>query len=167
MLTVAGLFHSSFELEKAVLHLLDGTVETTQLRVIPLRPARTDTKPEGLLEWLMTGGFFGDTLHRSDGKSAMDGVAAGATLGGLAGVIAGAAVKVGPVILVVVGMLGGGLAGYVLDVLIRKHQYRRPDERRAQTSGTVLEVTCRDEQQAAAVEQILMHNQAHALGREL
>lgn len=167
MLTVAGLFHSSFELEKAVLHLLDGTVDAAQLRVIPLKPARTDKKPEGLLEWLMLGGFFGDALHRSDGKSVIDGVAAGATLGGLAGVIMGAAVKVGPVVLVVIGVLAGGLVGYVLDVLIRKHQYQSPDERRKQTSGTVLQVNCQDEQQAAAVEQILTANQAHALGREL
>jgi|GEM_PF-3120519 len=166
--TVAGLFHSSFELEKAVTHLLSLQFDGTQLHVIPLRLAKTDGKPKGLLQWLMLGGFFGDTLHRSDGRSLMDGVAAGATLGGLIGVIMGAAVQQGPVLMVVVGITAGGLAGYLIDLVIRWRQRDRPRGKDdPKKRGTILEVRCTDDNQAALAERILVHNQAHALGRAL
>lgn len=166
--TVAGLFHSTFELEKAVTHLLSQQFDGAQLYVIPLRAARTHGKPMGLLKWLMLGGFFGDTLHRSDGRSMMDGVAAGATLGGLGGVIMGAAVRQGPVLLVVLGILGGGLGGYLLDAVIHwRHRNRAKGKDDPQKGGTILEIRCADENQAALAERILKQNQAHALGRAL
>ncbi|MDF2629731.1 MAG: hypothetical protein K0R39_3562 [Symbiobacteriaceae bacterium] len=164
---VAGLFLSTSELEKAVLHLLQQKVDGTHLKVIPLHLAPSVARPTGLLSWLMMGGVFGDTLHRSDGKSVMDGIAVGATLGGLAGVIAGAAVLPGPVVLTVAGILGGGLIGYLLDVLIHKPDRSGTAVPKGAKVCAILQVRCEDESQAALVEQVLDANQARALGREL
>lgn len=166
MPTVAGLFLSSIELEKAVLHLLSEQVDGTQLQVTPLHLTAKAAKPTGFISWMMMGGAFGDTIHRSDGKSVMDGVATGATLGGLTGVIAGAAVLPGPVVLGVLGILGGGLIGFGMDVLIHKPHQQGPLPEGTKVCA-ILQVRCQDETQVKLVEQVMEAQQARALGREL
>lgn len=166
MPTIAGLFLSTTELEKAVLHLLREKVEGTQLQVTPLHLTSAVAKPTGIISWMMMGGAFGDTLHRSDGKSVMDGIATGATLGGLAGVIAGAAVLPGPVVLTAIGILVGGLIGFGLDLLIHKPNRQGPVPRGTKICA-ILQVRCQDEAQVKLVEQVMEANQARALGREL
>lgn len=166
MPTVAGLFLSTQELEKAVLHLLSEQVDGTQLKVTPLHLTAAAAKPTGFISWMMMGGVFGDTIHRADGKSVMDGIAAGAVLGGLTGVIAGAAVLPGPVVLTVIGILGGGLIGFLLDVLIHKpHQYG-PVPKGTKVCA-ILQVSCKEDAQAKLVEQVLEANHARAFGRDL
>jgi hypothetical protein len=96
MPTVIGLFRSSYELEKAVLQLMSQQFQGTQLRVVPMQEMEAAPQPKGIRGFLMRGGFLGDTLDRTDGTSVMDGIAAGATIGGLAGIIAGAAILPGP-----------------------------------------------------------------------
>lgn len=166
MPTLAGLFLSTPELEKAVMHLLSEQIDGTQLKVTPLHLTAAAAKPTGVISWMMMGGVFGDTIHRSDGKSVMDGIATGATLGGLAGVIAGAAVLPGPVVLTVAGILGGGLIGFCCDVLIHKPHRHGPVPKGTKICA-VLQVNCKDDAQVKLVEQVLEANQARALGREL
>ncbi|HYF79025.1 MAG TPA: hypothetical protein VD973_17960 [Symbiobacteriaceae bacterium] len=163
---IAGLFLSTQELEKAVLHLLSEQIDGTQLKVTPLHLSANAAKPTGIISWMMMGGVFGDTIHRSDGKSVMDGIAAGATLGGLAGVIAGAAVLPGPVVLTVIGILGGGLIGFICDVLIHKPHQHGPVPKGTKLCA-ILQVNCQDDNQVKLAERVLEENQSRALGREL
>lgn len=121
-------------------------------------------QPAGLTGWLMGGGFFGDTIQRSDGASVMDGVAAGATLGGLAGVIFGSAYIAGPVTLGVLGILGGGLVGYLLDLVIHRDK-RKPPGLAGEKASTLVLVDCESPARADGAEQVLRENQAREIGR--
>lgn len=164
MPTVIGLFRSAFELEKAVNQLLSQQFQGSQLRVVTMQITEAAPRPKGVRGWLKRGGVLGDTLDRSDGTSVMDGTIAGATVGGLAGVMTGATFLPGPVALGVAGILGGGLVGYLLDIMIPEHQ-RQEYKKAIQKGCTLLEVTCRNKDEADAAELIVRENQAHEVGR--
>lgn len=164
MPTIVGVFRSSYELEKAVLQLVSQRFHGTQLTVVPMQITEAAPKPTGLRGWLARGGLLGDTLDRADGRSVMDGAAAGATLGGLAGVIAGAALLPGPIAIGVAGMLGGGLVGFLLDILIPEPQ-RQEMTKAAKKGITLLQVDCRNGAEADSAVLILRENQAHEIGR--
>jgi hypothetical protein len=162
--TVLGLFRSLYELDKAVNQLLSQQFQGSQIRVVTMQLTEAAPQPKGLRKWLMRGGFLGDTLDRSDGTSLMDGTIAGAIIGGLAGVIAGAAMLPGPIALGVAGILGGGLTGYLLDLLIPEN--RRQEYAKALSRGsTLMAVRCHNEEQRKTAELILRENQAHELGQ--
>jgi hypothetical protein len=160
---VIGLFRSSYELEKTVTHLLSHQFEGTQLTVVPMHMTDAAPRPRGIRRWLMSGGVFGDTLDRSDGTSVLDGIIAGATIGGLAGIIAGAAVLPGPVALGTAGILGGGLIGYLLDILIPENKREEYSKAMAKSS-TLLQVDCRTPEEAKTAMLILRENQPHEVG---
>lgn len=164
MPSVIGLFRSNHELEKSVLQLLSQQFQGSQLTVVPMQETKAAPKPGGIRGWLMRGGVFGDTLDRSDGTSVLDGITAGATVGGLAGVLVGAAFLPGPVALGVGGILGGGFLGWLLDLLIPEN--RRQEYARALRKGsTLLQVECESPQQAEVALEILRDNQAHEVAR--
>ncbi|MGE5674779.1 MAG: hypothetical protein ACM3XM_13060 [Mycobacterium leprae] len=126
MPTVMALFQSNLDTERAIAELsLNGFSEKDVALVIfsALQPPK---KQRGLLSWLARGGFLGDTLDSSDGRSVMDGVGVGGLIGTLAGLIYGSLWRYGPITGAVLGLLGGGLIGYVLDCVIpdrRKDQF--------------------------------------------
>lgn len=164
MPTVMGLFRSSAELDKAVNRLLSQQFKGYQLRVVPMHRTLAAPKPKGLRAFLMRGGFFGDTIDRNDGTSLMDGVAAGATLFGLAGMMAGAALPYGPVALGTGGIMLGGLVGYLFDLLIPE-MTRREYAQAIKKASTLVLVDCDTPRQADGAEQILRDTQAHEVGR--
>jgi uncharacterized protein YcfJ len=164
MPTVIGLFRSSYELEKAVQQLMSQRFQGSQMRVVPMQETEAAPKPKGFLGFLSRGGLLGDTLDRSDGTSVMDGTCAGATVGGLAGVIMGAAVLPGPVALGVAGILGGGLLGFLVDRIIPAN--RRQEYAKALRMGsTLLHVRCLNDREVETAALILKENQAHEVGR--
>lgn len=165
MTTVIGLFRSTYEVDKAVNHLLSHRFQGTQIRVVTMRETRFAPLPrKGLLGWLMRGGVLGDTIDRSDGTSVMDGTVAGATIGGLAGVILGSTLLPGPVALGVAGIMGGGLIGYLLDRMVP--EIRRLEYDKALDMGaTLVLVRCRTPQETDTAEHLLQENQAHEVGR--
>ena len=164
MPVVIGLFRSSVELDKAVNQLLSQRFAGSRLRVVPMGLTEAAPRPRGIKGWLMRGGIFGDTLDRSDGTSVMDGIAAGATVGGLAGVIAGAAYLPGPVAFGVAGILGGGLLAYVIDLMVPEN-VRQEYARAMRKGSTLLVVHCENDRRAESAERILRDNQAHETGR--
>ncbi len=123
----------------------------------------------GLLGWLQRGGVLGDTLVRSDGISVLDGAVAGATIGGLGGIIAGATFTAGPVALGALGILGGGLAGYLADLAIPERS--SPEHAALAESlpfgagALLLQVDCPTPAAADAVELILREGAVGAVGR--
>jgi len=163
MPTVVGLFRSSMELDKAVNQLLSSQYLRDQLAVLPLHKTEAAPRPKGILGWFMRGGVFGDTLDRTDGTSVMDGVAAGATLGGLAGVIAGAAWQPGPITLGAGGILGGGFLGWLLDRVVPENR-RQEYDKALRKSSTLVLVRCARPERAAEAQRILRENQAHEIG---
>lgn len=164
MPSVIGLFRSNHELEKTVLNLLSHQFEGSQLTVVPMQETAASPKPKGIQRWLMRGGVFGDTLDRSDGTSVLDGICAGATIGGLFGVMFGAAVLPGPVALGVAGILAGGFIGWLLDLLIPEN--RRQEYAKALAKGsTLLQVECGSREQADLALTVLRENQAHEVER--
>lgn len=164
MPVVLGFFRSSYELDKAVNELLSQRFQGPQIRVVPMQETEASPAPKGIRGWLMRGGFLGDTIDRADGTSIMDGVTAGAILGGLAGVMFGATVLPGPVALGVAGMLGGGLVGFLLDRAVPEN--RRQEYARGLSKGrTAVLVLCQNAEAAAVADRILRENQAHEIGR--
>lgn len=119
MPTILGLFQAADLAEQAVAELsLNGFTEKDVgivlfSAVAPPRPGGT-----GLVGWLQRGGLLGDTLDHADGVSVMDGISIGAVLLGVLGLVWGSRLGPGPVALATLGMLGGGLIGYICDRLI-------------------------------------------------
>ncbi len=125
-----GLFQSTEQAERAVAELsLNGFTEKDVAMV--LFSALPTAKPKGVLEWLSRGGALGDTIDKSDGISQMDGVGVGAVFGGLLGITLGSRWRLGPVVWSTLGMLGGGITGWIVDRLI-------PEKRRDQLEASLI-----------------------------
>lgn len=103
--------------EQAVAELsLSGFTEKDVALV--LFSAVREPKSSGFLGRFMRGGVLGDTIDYSDGVSVMDGTGLGAVFGGLLGLTWGTRYPIGPVTMGTLGMLGGGLVGFLVDRLI-------------------------------------------------
>jgi len=114
-----ALFQVPEYAEHAVAELsLNGFTEKDVAMVLfsAVPPPRSDRG--GVLAWLSRGGALGDTIDRSDGVSVMDGASVGAVLVGLVGLVWGTRMSYGPITVGTLGMLGGGLIGYLIDRLI-------------------------------------------------
>lgn len=129
---VMALFQSETDAELAVSELsLIGFTEKDVAMVIFSAVAQPKPGGSGLLGWLARGGLLGDTMDRTDGVSVMDGTSVAAVFGGVLGIVFGSRWVYGPVTLGTLGMLGGGLLGFLIDRLI-------PEKRRDEYESSLI-----------------------------
>lgn len=150
MFRVYGLFRPSPALELGICKLKEKGFTGEKLAVVVLDP-RKPGKQTVL-----------DSMYSADGMSLVDGIAMGASIGMLFGVIYGSVVYVGPIALGLIGMAAGGGGGYLLDRLIRK---KRQPENNASPGEIIVAVRCHSEDEAVQAKRIMKEHQAIALGR--
>lgn len=102
-----------------------------------------------------------DSMFSADGMSLLDGMTLSATVGMLMGVIYGSVLPMGPIALGLLGMLGGGGAGYLIDRSIVKKRKRNTF---SANSLTLLSVKCSSREEAAEVKKILAEHHCSAIG---
>jgi len=154
-----ALFQAPDNAELAVLELsLNGFTEKDVGMVLFSTVPPASPGKGGLIGWLSRGGIFGDTIDRSDGISVMDGISIGAVMLGILGLVWGTVLAGGPVTWGTLGMLGGGLIGYIFDRLIPEK--RRDQYEMSRIEGLVmLEVTTSASEQTDQVKRILEGHQ--------
>ena len=152
---VIGLFQSQFRVDRCVAELeLHGfTAAEVGLVLFSARPR----KPKGLIDWITSGGLFGDTMDQSDGVSVMDGMTVAASIGALWGVVWGSRLALGPITWGFIGLLGGGVVGLLLDLLIPERRAARYETR--QQKGLIqVEVTAPDPERSRQARSIIERN---------
>lgn len=121
-------------------------------------------QPRGLLGFFRHGGFLGDTQYRADNASLMDGTAAGATIFALVGIVYGSVWRMGPIAGGTLGIVGGGLIGWLLDQWIREKRSNQSMSRRLAQYGCLVLISCRDQTRADQARSVLREAQAVLTG---
>ncbi|WP_421382901.1 hypothetical protein ACOJQI_01615 [Bacillus salacetis] len=85
-----------------------------------------------------------DSLHRVDGRSILDGAMVGGTVFMLLGSIYGFILAWGPVIWGLIGLVGGFIAGLLIELAISKNKTKLFSKRK---SEVIVQVTCTSSQQ--------------------
>lgn len=137
---VVASFHYNLHTEIALARVEDLGIKKEHILAIPLEK-RGETR-----------NIF-DTIHHADGVSLFDG---GAILGAacmVIGVIYGFVLAWGPIIWGLIGMVGGFLAGFLLDLSFSKFRHSR--ERRYVTDGELILMVYCSAQQAEDVKKTL------------
>lgn len=160
MKTVVGLLTSTYDLQRAILALQQVGFGPGELHFSYLRRSRESAAPHGPIAWLQAGGFLGDTMNRSDAGSLLDGTAAGATIFSLLGVVYGSAWRMGPITGGVLGILGGGLLGWLCDQLIGARRTRGSKVETLTPDSCLIVVDCADDVRLKAAEDALRDAQA-------
>lgn len=151
MVSVYGQFKQTLILELALNKLREAGFAGENVLVVVLEPC--PPVKQAVL----------DSMHSSDGKSLLDGIAIFATVGMVLGVIYGSISYVGSVAMGLGGMAVGGGLGYLIDVKINRGKIKNTESGSA--SGDVMvTVRCRDEDDAARVEKIMRQHNVVALG---
>jgi hypothetical protein len=158
-----ALFHEPDDVEAAIAELsLNGFTEKDVSVVIFEAAPPPKIRGSGLAGWLARGGFFGDTIDRSDGISRMDGIGVGAMIGCLLGVVFGSQWRFGPVATGTAGLLLGGLIGLMVDRLIPEQGYERRES--GVVDGLMLvKVSIPSSKQPHSIKQLLERNGANQL----
>ncbi|WP_031517402.1 hypothetical protein [Desulfofalx alkaliphila] len=151
MFSIYGLFAPSLSLELGINKLKEQGFMDEKLTVVVL-----DANYHGRQKLF-------DSINFTDGKSLMDGVAMGAAIGMLFGVIYGSVVFIGPIALGLIGFAIGGTVGYLLDRSINK----KPKEGKAPSGEVIVIVRCINEEEAYKAEKIMRAHQVAALGRRI
>ncbi|MFZ5824297.1 MAG: hypothetical protein ACOY94_08220 [Bacillota bacterium] len=155
---------TAYDLERAVLALKQAGFSGADFRWINLQPEPGAQEPKGFLAFLRRGGFLGDTQYRSDNASLMDGTAAGATIAALLGIVYGSVLRMGPITGGTIGVLVGGLVGWLLDQWIQEKRSRNSLAQRLAQYGCLVLVTCKDEHRIVEAEKALRQAQAVLTG---
>lgn len=155
---------SAYDLERAILALRQAGFSGGDVRWINLEREPGAPEPRGFLAFLRSGGFLGDTQFRADNASLMDGTAAGAALFALIGMVYGSVWRMGPISGAALGVLGGGLLGWLLDQLVREKRSRHSLAQRIAAYGCLVLVTCQDEQRVDKAKSALRKAQAVLTG---
>lgn len=150
---VYGLFQTSLALEIGINELNEQGFNGDRLSVVVLNAISPGK--QAIL----------DSMYRTDGMSLVDGIVIAASIGMIMGVIYGSVVYIGPIALGLVGMVVGGVMGYLLDRLINKRKQQQ-NEGTSSSGEVIVVVHCIDVQEAKQVENIMKKHQAVALGRE-
>lgn len=150
MFCIYGLFRPSLALELGINKLKEKGFTGEKLAVVVL-----ESFPPGKQRLL-------DSMYSADGMSLVDGIAMGASIGMLFGVIYGSVAYIGPIALGLIGMVAGGGAGYLLDRIIQK---KRQPGNNAPSGEVIVAVRCRSEDEAAQAKNILEEHQAIAFGQ--
>ena len=164
MKLVVGLMRSAYDLERAVLALKQAGFSSGDFRWMNLQPEPGAQEPKGFLAFLRRGGFLGDTQYRADNASLMDGTAAGATIAALLGIVYGSVWRMGPITGGTLGVLVGGLVGWLVDQWIREKRSRNSLAQRLAQYGCLVLVTCKDEHRIVEAEKALRQAQAVLTG---
>ncbi len=151
MIHVIASFEHSAYLELAITALIKNGVPKEKILAVPLNLEKSKVKKT----------IF-DTIHRADGVSVVDGAMALGTVGMVLGTIYGFVLSWGPVLWALLGLLGGAVLGFILDLLINK---RRQERRWVQGKSTevVLLINC-SENQLLQVEDILWQHYPQGVG---
>ncbi|MGE5405642.1 MAG: hypothetical protein ACM3PP_11970 [Candidatus Saccharibacteria bacterium] len=151
---LAALFEYSSSLELAITDLEQRGIPRNLILAIPLK-----TKIEQMV--------ILDRINSWDGSSSIDGAMVVGTMLGVLGSIYGFIWEWGPIIWGMIGFLGGGLLGLVLDYGLKwsknrgiNHAIKTGKHR----GGVILLINCRDGEMDA-VEKILWENLALGIGR--
>jgi len=150
MFYLYGLFRPSLLLELGINNLKEKGFTGKRLLVVVL-----DHCPRGRQRLL-------DSMYSNDGMSLVDGIAIGASMGMLFGVIYGSLVTVRPIALGLTGMFLGGGLGYLLDISIRK---KKTGGKSDVPGEVIVAVLCHSEEEAFQAERIFKDHLAVALGR--
>jgi TM2 domain-containing membrane protein YozV len=148
VLIAATFDHSQF-VELAVTELEEKGIAKEKILAIPLEEEHQDF---AIL----------DTIHRADGVSIFDTASVFATTGMTLGVIYGFIWYWGPIIWGLIGLLGGAMAGFILDYLLTKRTIST--QRKVKVPELVLIVSC-EKAQSDLVEKILRNNTAFGVGK--
>lgn len=152
MFLVYGLFKPSLTLELGINTLKEKGFDRNRLTVVTLDPCLP--KEQTIL----------DSMYKTDGMSMVDGIAMSASVGMLLGVIYGTKIHIGSVALGLIGMVVGGIIGYILDKRIRKNKQPKYDF----TPGEIIVIVeCNNKEEAKEAEGIMKQHRANALGRSL
>lgn len=142
---VVGSFHYCFHTEIAIARLEQLGIAKDQIYAVPLQ-VRGETR------------HIFDTIHHSDGISLFDGGAILGTALMTLGVIYGFDLQWGPIIWGLIGMAGGFLVGFLLDISFSRFKHSR-ERRNEKDSELFLLVAC-NERQADDVARALWDHQA-------
>jgi hypothetical protein len=105
-----------------------------------------------------------DTINQSDGISLVDLALILGTVFMVLGFIYGFVLEWGPIIWGLIGLLGGGFLGFIIDVIPKKRGQHNKNKVKDNTTEVVIMVNC-DEIQVEMVENILISNLALGTGR--
>jgi hypothetical protein len=94
-----------------------------------------------------------DTIHHADGVSLFDGGAILGSAGMVLGVIYGFVLQWGPIVWGLIGLMGGFLVGFLLDLFLTRHRHSR--QRRTNQDGELFVMVRCEPHQAEQVEQAL------------
>ncbi len=159
MKTLVGIVNSTYDLKRAFLSLQRAGFGSVDLQFSYLTSQKQPWEPGTLQAWLHRGGFLGDTMDRSDGSSLMDGTTAGATIFSLLGVVYGSVLPMGPITGGVLGILGGGIVGWLLDQAIGARLSRGKKVERASPDSCLVLVRCDDDERLKAAKNALKEAQ--------
>jgi hypothetical protein len=111
---IVSSFEHSTALELAISDLEEGGIEREQIIAVPLDRMGGQDR------------IF-DTIHQSDGISLLDGAAVLGTVCSVLGATYGFVLPLGPILCGLIGLAGGMLAGFLLDLLVnrKKLKHRR------------------------------------------
>lgn len=143
-------FHYNLHIEIAIAKVEELGIAKERILAIPLEK-RGETR------------HIFDTIHHADGVSMFDG---GAILGSacmVLGVIYGFVLAWGPIIWGLIGMIGGFLIGFLIDLNFNKFRHSKERRREEKDGELFLMIQC-DEQQADAVKKALWDHLALGVG---
>ena len=124
-------FEQNIHFEMALTELEQRGIERERLFAVPLETS--PGKPQ----------LF-DTIHRSDGRSLLDGAAALGTAFMVLGSIYGFVMTWGPILWGIIGLFGGGAIGFVLDYVLTQRKHKK--QRNKHKTEVVLLLYCRPDQ---------------------
>lgn len=164
MKLVVAFVASTYDLERAVLALQGAGFGRAELQWCELEGEQGPGEPHGLRQWLRRGGALGDTRTRADAASLMDGTTAGATIAALLGIVYGSTWPMGPVAGGTLGVLAGGLVGWLGDQWVRAWRTRGALAQQAATFGFLLVAACAEPARVPAAQGALREAQVLLTG---
>lgn len=102
-----------------------------------------------------------DSIHYSDGSSSMDGIAVGAVVGGVLGIIYGSKLWLGSLLLGLLAFVVGGVIGFLIDKSIGRHWKAT---QRIKHIDALLLIQCDTRMQADRIVDICRANHAVSIG---
>lgn len=146
---IVAAFEYSTNLELAISHMEMKGIERKKILAVPL-----DKKGEKEA--------FMDTINRSDGISLFDGAMVLGTVFMVLGVVYGYILAWGPIAWGLIGLLTGGVAGFLLDTLLPKKK-RKKSKIRGSSPEVVIIINC-EKPQKDMIEDVLRKNGALGVG---
>lgn len=151
---VIAAFDSNLHVEIALENLKNMDIEDNRIVIVEMQ---MNTKDKQIV----------DTMNHSNGNSLLDSVAAWSVIGATLGCIYGSVLRVGPIIIGLLGALFFGLVGFLLDKIIkRKHKKngRLPSGSRKKYYDMLIIIRCNSKQEMKTISSICKDNNALSWG---